>query len=140
MYEERPKKHRNYLTLFLKVLVFALPIYGIIHAIMVKKVSPYFVALILVPTGLLLALLMFIDSGRIKWQHRVTQRQIAILLAALVVLAGFYWIEVRPVRVRHNCNARAVSYGTETAYDGSKYFNKDAYQEYYEVCTRKGGL
>jgi len=38
-----------------------------------------------------------------------------IVITAMAIIAGFYWYEYRPAKIRKLCNARAVNSATELA-------------------------
>ncbi len=67
------------------------------------------------------------------------QRLLVGLVILAILVAGFYWVSVRPYRTRKYCHAKSVEISTSTVL-GEPYFDQKQYFSTYNYCLQKYGL
>jgi hypothetical protein len=61
-----------------------------------------------------------------------------VVIGSLVVVGLFYWFQIRPSKIKQECNSWA---GNQSGFDRRKNeITKNSYERYYISCTREKGL
>lgn len=72
-------------------------------------------------------------------RSKTTKQVVLLVIVVALVLAGFYWVFVRPPLARKNCDKKAHNFASD---DGKIHTTSDLtrYDAYYKVCLHRNGL
>ena len=81
-----------------------------------------------------------------KKGFRLSQNWLIVIVIAVIVIVGIYWISIRPGRIRSQCNQQAIT-GSEqwlqneigSAYEPGHY-DASVYESDYSMCLHNKGL
>lgn len=75
------------------------------------------------------------DNSKTK---ELIKKNLHYIIILIIVISSMYWIFVRPVFIRKNCNNKAFKYSTR--YSTKGYYNKEDYTNEYSLCLHSNGL
>jgi hypothetical protein len=85
------------------------------------------------------------EEPKKNWKAKITKRVVLIIIAAILVISGFWWVYIRPVYGRKACNESAIKAATADFHAdyprGQRgAYHTDDYDQYYKMCLRNKGL